>query len=105
MKTAAQLQFHTDSSTLQLAGIWRAGQLSAIEHLINNFKEKAEVIDASEILSMDTAGAYLLHQLRLKFKKNINIKGLKDSFHELLDIVSNDIKILTEKPIEPPRQN
>ena len=54
---------------------------------------------------MDTAGAYLLHQLRLKFKKNINIKGLKDSFHELLDIVSNDIKILTEKPIEPPRQN
>lgn len=105
MDDAASIHFNPDTRVLQLTGRWSIGALSRVENLINHFKDDPESIDASSVIHMDTAGAYLVDQLRIKLKNNITINGLNDSFKQLIEMVMTDITILETKPVSPPYHN
>ncbi|OGT51110.1 MAG: hypothetical protein A3E84_04675 [Gammaproteobacteria bacterium RIFCSPHIGHO2_12_FULL_42_13] len=103
MNAPASMQFHPDTQVVTLSGHWSSGHISAVEKLIYQFHFSPQSVDASNILSMDTAGAYLLRELQLIIKKDIPTIGLKDKFNALLKIVSEDIEIIESKPIASPR--
>ena len=88
MNAPASMQFHPDTQVVTLSGHWSSGHISAVEKLIYQFHFSPQSVDASNILSMDTAGAYLLRELQLIIKKDI-FNATEEDF-ELIDYVSHE---------------
>lgn len=96
---------------LQLKGSWLIGNIHKVDDWIHDAlaaHDNIRQIDASDVTQMDTAGALLLRTIQEFFhKKNIplEINGLKDNFHSLLDLVGSELKLVEAKPAEEPHRS
>ena len=109
MITPASIHFQEESGVIALSGVWRVGSLSAVEQTILNLRLSAPaVIDAVDVVDMDTAGAYLLYCLQNKLaavSASVGVSNLKDNFQSLLTLVADEYAALQVKKTAPQYHN
>lgn len=111
MSEQAFAELTHSGTVLSLKGNWSIGGVSDADHWIQKFIPKqagVQLIDATYVTQMDTAGAFLLYSLQQKIEginQNLTITGLKDNFHSLLSLVSDEAKRIQEKPVTILREN
>lgn len=86
-------------ATLYPLGKWQIGQLEAIERELRDAaRQNAADIDASQLESLDTAGAWTLERLRRQLDASID--NLKPEYVSLLELVSRT----QAKPVPRPHR-
>ena len=79
---------------LRLSGSWTARGLSAIGNQLDEVRSPgggAITVDAALVDALDTAGAWLLHQLRLRLRGeggDLRFSGLQPEFDKLLGVIA-----------------
>lgn len=103
----ASIESTDQGAALSLAGNWLIGSLGEVDRWIAQLNTQAEssiqTIDASQVIQIDTAGAFLLHLLCQKIKTQnpgLVLNGQSDKCRELLSLVSTE---MADIPSEPPR--
>ncbi|HLB56852.1 MAG TPA: ABC transporter permease [Coxiellaceae bacterium] len=107
----ASVELTHQGAVLSLKGSWLIGDVSFadawIEKLITT-NSIIQLIDATQITQMDTAGAFLLFNIQKKLNnENIQVKidGLNENFQSLLKVVTQKEAIVESKPIIIPHYN
>lgn len=107
----ASFELNNQNKTLSLQGRWLIDVLAVVDAKIEKeFTPSSivEIIDASAITHMDTAGAYLLLKLQQKLsaqQKSIVISGLKNNFNALLTLVSQKEAVLQQTSVTVSQHN
>lgn len=97
------LHFDADSQRLVCKGEWDVTHVSQLQLTINaiTWPTAGKInIDGRDIEKMDSAGAWLLDNLRTQLTKDsltVSVENLANDHQELLSIVSN--KLANEKPL------
>jgi len=111
MEQQASIQSTQQGSVLSLAGSWLIDDVSTVDTWIQKLipsHSVIQLIDATQITQMDTAGAFLLYSVHEKLVKEnnaIKINGLKDNFQSLLKLVTEEVTTVESTPIVIPHYN
>jgi phospholipid/cholesterol/gamma-HCH transport system permease protein len=82
------------SGMVSLVGHWTLSCLDNLEDLVDDYewpRGSALILDASPIVALDTAGAWLLHRTRMRLAKSgidVSLCGLGNAHAALLDMVA-----------------
>lgn len=101
----ATIDAQSNADRLYLKGHWVIQQVAALEKFTKNItehKESIKTIDASQIESMDTAGAFFLKNLLEKLKAelpDVTLTGLSEKYDSLFHLVSDEVEAIEKKPV------
>jgi phospholipid/cholesterol/gamma-HCH transport system permease protein len=91
---------------LALSGCWTARGIGAIEHRLESVRQVAATAtaDATGIVALDTAGAWLLQKLLLRLREAgsvVTLHGLRPDFAKLLDAVAQYVAVQPVRAASP----
>lgn len=107
----ASIELTHQGAVLSLKGSWLIGDVSFADAWISKLiasNSIVQLIDATQITQMDTAGAFLLFNIQKKLKQeNIQVKinGLNENFQSLLKVVIQKEAQVESTPIVVPYHN
>ncbi|EKD78050.1 MAG: hypothetical protein ACD_42C00064G0001 [uncultured bacterium] len=105
---SASIKLTESGAELSLLGVWLIDRLYDADRWVQKLSVDAShinLIDASNIKEMDTAGAFLvflLHQKIVEKNPQVTISGLKSNFQSLFTLISNEIKKAETTKVAPP---
>jgi phospholipid/cholesterol/gamma-HCH transport system permease protein len=95
------------ANALALSGCWDARGIGTLEPRIAALSTPSKsdtVADASAIVALDTAGAWVLQKLVTRLQSEgvtVSIHGLRPEFEKLLGVVAKHVADMAEKPALP----
>ncbi|WP_423063661.1 ABC transporter permease [Candidiatus Paracoxiella cheracis] len=103
----AKIALSEDKTHLHLSGNWTIAGITAVAPTIQTLVKKAGqdvTIDGSAIAIMDSAGALLIENIIVNFKKlgkQATVSGISERFQSLLKLVTDEIDLVRNPPPPP----
>lgn len=107
----AKIALSEDKTHLHLSGNWTIAGITAVAPTIQTLVKKAGqdvTIDGSAITIMDSAGALLIENIIVNFKKlgkQATVSGISERFQSLLKLVTDEIDLVRNPPPPPETPN
>lgn len=107
----AKIALSEDKTHLRLSGNWTIAGITAVAPTIQTLVKKAGqdvTIDGSAIAIMDSAGALLIENIIVNFKKlgkHATVSGISERFQSLLKLVTDEIDLVRNPPPPPETPN
>src|ERR1035437_2361747 len=85
---------HSTPQSLTLSGCWSARGIGSLEQQLESLRIAADtqlVVDGTQVEVLDTAGAWLLHNLLARLRgegSRVTVQGLRPEFTQLLEILA-----------------